>query len=106
MLDYPQTLPLDEIKAIIELVKNREVKTNLPVFAKNAWVVQGFVQKMVLGNTLSSEPNFDLFTAGEFDGVAALEKCIASEASVQLTLPWALILEWLLKLLLDSMTGK
>ena len=48
-LKYETALPLDEVKALAEMIKNKEIPTRRAEFAKHAWVFQSFVQGMTLG---------------------------------------------------------
>lgn len=111
-VDYPQSIPLNEIKIVIDLVRNGQVKSNLSAFAKNLWVVQGFAQKMLIGDgTGAAAPDFSLTAqAAHFDAVSELEKFVAKaengEAAAQISIPWDLIIQWALKYLMDLLQEK
>ncbi len=50
MIAYPQTLPLDAAALVAEIVKKREVTARKAEFAHAGWNVQGYVQKVTLGD--------------------------------------------------------
>lgn len=113
-VEYPQNLPLQEFKSVIDLVRNGQVKNNVAVFAKNVWVVQGFSQKMLLGDGSGSAvtPDFSLTSqsATSFDAIGELEKFVAKvengEAAAQISLPWDLVLQWAINYLLELLQEK
>lgn len=58
MVDYPEILPLDAAQKCIEIVKNRQINERKVEFAHAAWNVQGYAQKMLLGDkTVASSPD-------------------------------------------------
>lgn len=58
MTPYPSTLPLDAASLVAEIVKNRQVQERKREFALAAWNVQGYIQKVTLGdNVLFGTPN-------------------------------------------------
>lgn len=52
MIAYPQTLPLDAATLIAEIVKARQVTQRKAEFAHAGWNVQGYVQKVTLGEPI------------------------------------------------------
>jgi hypothetical protein len=49
MIQYPQVLPLDAAQLVAEIVKTRKVQERKMEFAHAAWNVQGYIQKVTLG---------------------------------------------------------
>lgn len=113
MVEYPQSIPLLEIKSIIDVVRNGKLKEDLPTVAKSGWIVQGFAQKMLIGepgSTPPSTPDFSLTSQSSVDIMAELEKFVAKvesgETTAQISIPWDLVAQWVLKLLLDLIQEK
>lgn len=50
MTTYPVNLPLDAVQKLIEIVKSKKLVERKAEFGLAAWNVQGFGQKMLLGN--------------------------------------------------------
>ncbi len=99
-MNYPQSLPLTEIKTVISLVKSTTVKENLPTFAHAAWVVQGYIQSSMLGNQTTDEVAFTLQSTE--NPLNILEKLVdETSVTAQANLPWALILRFIVNQLLE-----
>ncbi|MBX9652071.1 hypothetical protein K2Y11_00485 [bacterium] len=106
--DYPNVLPIEGVQEIIRIVRAGNLVTERSAFAKHAWNVQGYLQKVVLGEPAvligSASP------ASDADALAALE-CLKSRAyaaaegvtSPTLPLPVQTILTWLVNKLLESL---
>lgn len=110
MVNYPESFPLEETKDVINAVRSGTVKENLPSFAHDLWVVQGFAQKSLIGD---SGPDFSLTSQAapaDFDAVEELDKLVKQVESdtpaAQLSVPWQLILSWALKQLLDLLNDQ
>ena len=54
MTPYPTTLPLDCLTTVAEILKTRTVQTRKQEFGLCAWNVQGFIQRMTLGDPVMS----------------------------------------------------
>lgn len=111
MVDYPGSFPLDEIKSVIENVRNGTVRENIEAFAHDVWVLQGFAQKSIIGE----EPNFSLAAQSApegFEPVKELEQLVAQAESdgetvaAQASVPWQLILQWAINYLLEIIEGR
>jgi hypothetical protein len=55
MIAYPTTLPLDAAALIAEIVKSRAVKTRRAEFAQAGWNVQGYIQKVTIGEAVAPD---------------------------------------------------
>jgi len=89
---YPQQIPLDEVRTVINMIRNDQVRTNFSVFLLNAWWVQGYAQSMIP----LSAPN-TVVAQGAFDGLETLEKIASDVPSPQMSIPWELLLQWLIE---------
>lgn len=105
---YPNSFPLSELQSIVSIVRSGNLKGNINQLAFDAWVVQGFAQKSLLGAPDSKrDGEFSLFTSpveyNAFAAVAAMEAVIASadQPSAQAAVPWDLICVFILELLQD-----
>ncbi|MCC9655294.1 hypothetical protein [Rhodopirellula halodulae] len=111
-MQYPDSLPLTEIKLIIDRLRSGTVDGHLDEFAHAIWVVQGYAQKMLIGEAKTETPDapdFEL-TAQTADtseqAIQALERAIdkrqelgEGEIVTQAAIPWSLILKFLLEIL-------
>lgn len=109
-VQYPEEFPLEEVKNIVNLLRNGAVRDNVATFAHDVWVTQGYGQRVLLG---SPDPDFSLSTQSvpsESDVVEALEKAAAqAEAggpSAQASIPWELIVRWALEELTKLLTDR
>jgi len=102
---YPVDFPVAEGLEIVTIVRQGQVKAKLSTFSHRVWVLQGFAQKVGLGNPEDGSlgepiPDMSLLTSqGVTDPVDVLEKvCEAHKAGVtaQFAVPWALLLKWAL----------
>jgi hypothetical protein len=102
---YPESLPLDEIKNVVNLVRNGQVKEKVKEFAHDVWIVQGYAQGMIIGNP---DVDFSLMSQSAGDAVDALEKLAASEDTMeaQMAIPWQMILSWAVTKLLELVEEK
>lgn len=69
MTPYPVTLPLDCVTTVIDILKNKKVQERKKEFGLCAWNIQGFVQKMVLG-----DPSAVVGCDGDCDCTTELEQ--------------------------------
>jgi hypothetical protein len=124
---YPESFPVAEITTIVDLVRNGKVKDNLDDAAFAVWVVQGYGQKVLIGapngvddgagngeddgagngEDDATPPDFTLSLmkapadVDEEVALQALEALVSGDPQVQASIPWDIILPYLLKLLTD-----
>jgi hypothetical protein len=101
-MNYPEQLPVNEIRFVVDAIRKNEVKTNAQEFGRSLWVVQGYAQRMIIGSPtpVKRDPIFGIFAS--YDGLPDLEKCLeTADYSTRASLPWNLILYWLLQLLME-----
>ena len=71
MFAYPSDLPLVEIKNIVTIAKSGDVWAQKQLLLHDAWVVQGYAQKMVVG-----EPTGARLQAADQDPLVVLQKLV------------------------------
>ena len=110
MVSYPDQLPLDEIKSVINIVKSGTVKENLPTLFHDAWVIQGYAQRMLVGDpdNFSLASSEHLVAANqEKDPEAGFRQLqlLAEQdgTSAQAAIDWKEILEWLVTVLIKKL---
>lgn len=109
---YPDGFPLDNIRSLVNALRDGTVRDNLQQFAFDVWVVQGFGQKALLGapGTNDGDNGFVLMAvpaAVDTDAaMQALEALANDEPQAQASVPWELILAFLLKLLEEWLSKK
>lgn len=67
MTTYPQALPIECAQTMIRIIRDREVQTKRVEFAHCAWQVQGYVQKVLIGEPSDARQS-DLFSMTPDDG--------------------------------------
>lgn len=108
-ITYPQSLPLSEIKSVIDIVRAGQVVEKKQTFAFSLWVIQGYGQSILLG---ASEPDLVLISAqsapADFDAVVELEKLVTTSESSEPTtqglassIAWKFLAKWATEQLLD-----
>jgi hypothetical protein len=109
---YPDSFPIESIKAVIDAVKDGSAEGDVKVLAYHAWVVQGYAQKALVGEASSSDEitllSAEDVDANQADALDALEAAVSDEPQAQVTLPWNIILPFLLNLIqkwLSKQTG-
>lgn len=115
-VQYPAEFPIDNIRGIVDGVRNGNISENLDKFGYDVWVVQGFAQKALLGDPNADGggdggdgPGFVLMSAADVDDEAALQalESLASDApQAQVDIPWDLILSFLFKLLEEWLSNR
>ena len=106
MATYPSEFPLDSVKSIINIFRSGGVADNKELLAYDIWVVQGYAQKMLMGDL-----DISAFAAEEAladtDAIDELEKAAAKFESGDIVthaaVPWLFILKWALKILINSL---
>ena len=51
-LDYPADVPVEAGREIIRMVRDGTIRQDGDRFAKHAWIFQGFLQRMIVGEKL------------------------------------------------------
>jgi len=102
-MSYPETLPLFEIKTILDIVKSGSFTGKVPQLMQSIWLVQGYGQRQIFGNPTNSL----LLSSAALDPVSVLEQLVAQSAAgdipAQVSIPWNIILPWLLKLAIQAL---
>ncbi len=116
MVAYPNDLPVTEGLELVSIIRNNEIVAKKAKFAYNVWLLQGFVQKSIIGDPNSLT---DISGGGgvvltpsavpaNFDPMTALEKaCVAAQngtPQAQFSVPWKEILMWALTELSSILT--
>jgi hypothetical protein len=102
-IEYPKTLPLECVKELVRIVRERKLVQERAALASHAWHVQGYLQGRLLGDP--DQTNYATAPAGVDDDACcrALESLAADEPIVRtLPLPMEILLRWLLAKLLDA----
>lgn len=114
---YPQDLPVAEGLEIVSIIRNNEIGTKKAKFGYDVWLLQGFLQKTLLGDPAVPAPlpnNGGIVITPQvippsFDAVGSLEKlCLAHQAGTidaQFAIPWKTILQWALTELSSIIAG-
>lgn len=97
MTPYPDSLPLEEIKTIVNIIRAKEAVEKKAELAYSGWIVIGYALNKALG-----DPNFSLSAQAVGDGFVELEKLADGEINAQGLIPWTLILKYLVSMLLDE----
>lgn len=119
---YPTDVPLDEIKHLVELIRGGDLVNNKAEFAKDAWIVQGFVLVTVLGepsvgpfvgsSALVTTKTLPALVSSDADAIAVLEAIgdpVPEGVSTALPIPPELLSAlamWLIQKLLDLLNKK
>jgi hypothetical protein len=102
MTNYPDSVPLLELKSAVDIIRKGEVQAKAPTFAHDLWTIQGYGQKMLVG---SPTPDFAVISkADAFDAVGTMEKIISQaegNPTAQLDMPWRLLVRWVVDQLVD-----
>jgi hypothetical protein len=106
--DYPSLLPVHEVREIIRIVRLGTIVQEKSSFAKYAWTLQGYLQKVLLGEPtpLIGEcrelADAEVLTALESWSAQAI--ATAEDASPRtLPIPTSFILKWLVNKLLEAL---
>lgn len=99
-MSYPDGIPYSEIKAVLDIVRSGNLKASAASLAYNAWVVQGYAQKMVFG-----DPTMLLSAQSAADPLEVLNKIAESEGQLeaQLSIPWDVILKYAAQLAITAL---
>jgi len=105
-MNYPDILPLFEIKTILDIVKSGSYTGKVPQLMQSIWIAQGYGQKQVFGDPTNSL----LLSSAALDPVAVLEQLVAQSATgdvpAQVSIPWNIVLPWLLKLAIEALEAR
>ena len=101
-MNYPDSLPLTEIRNVLDIVKSGDIKGRVQDLMHDAWVLQGYLQKQMIG----SPSNLLLARQSSEDPIAVLENAVVqaetNELTAQISVPWSIVLPWLLKLIAQA----
>jgi len=106
MFAYPKDFPLVEAKNVIDIVRSGDLLGQKEALAHDAWVVQGYVQSMLIGQAPSvlAAQAADLKN-DNIEPLAALERVVADtesgSLSAQIAIPWKTILKYVIEILLS-----
>lgn len=106
-VEYPREVPIECIRELIGLLRGGDVWGRRSAFAKHLWTVQGYVQRLWLGEPISVMGEAEVLSDDE--ACAALEGWLeqARESSVAdpgMNLPSRVLLRWLVTKLLELLT--
>lgn len=105
-MTYPQDFPVEQVTSLVSLVRDGNVGDNLDVFAHDLWVVQGYAQKVFVGDPGSGVVHSQevYVKPVDFDAVETLDKLAKQAESGALASQdvgeWKWLLEWALQELL------
>jgi hypothetical protein len=83
---------------VVKILRAGTVVSNRAEFALDAWVVQGYCQKQILGAPADTQ---FVSQAAEQDPLALMESVANGEPQAQLLFPWELIASFLLKKIIE-----
>lgn len=109
-MNYPTEIPVDCVREIIRIVRDGKLLTERANFARHAWNVQGYLQRVLLG-----EPQGVIGETGPLEDASALAALAvleppaaarAEEFAIRaLPVPVSLLLRWLIEKLIESLLG-
>jgi len=110
-LKYPDSLPLDSIKEIVRIIQAGNTVPEKAALAKHLWVVQGYAQKMLVGDpdsVLVGMQNPTLVPQAMPDNlpdlVSMLEKLALAESGAEFTAQeFQVPPAWLLQLVIEKL---
>jgi hypothetical protein len=107
-VDYPKELPLECARELVRMVRRGDLVRERASFAKHVWNVQGYVQKLALGEPTDLAFPFQSLPTDE-EAAQSLEMLTeevaeGSEFARGLGLPAGILLRWLLARLLEVLT--
>jgi hypothetical protein len=97
-MNYPADVPVQEMLNVVKLLRAGTVVENRAQFALDAWVVQGYCQKQILG---APEGTQFVSQAAEQDPLTLIEIVANGEPQPHLLFPWELIASFLLKKIIE-----
>lgn len=106
MTPYPDTFPMDEIKAVVAIVQSNTISAKSAEFAHDAWVIIGYGMKYVLGSGTplvagAMPPHME-----QMHGLDALKSMIIDNPDVVQAIPpavWKAAIQFLLEVLLKAL---
>ncbi len=107
-VEYPTELPIECVRELVRIVRRGEIVRERAAFAQHAWNVQGYVQRMVMGEAVSvvgdSAPlPTDEQATSELLGLVEESREVEGVAR-GLGLPATLLLRWLLAKLIEALS--
>ena len=103
MVQYPTEIPLESIKVVIDVVRNREFKERAGDFGLAIWNAIGYAQSKVLVNN-PTVIKMRSVSLSDDQAVALLGSVTAEGNAKSLldVLPWEQVLQWLLQKALEA----
>ncbi len=106
-VEYPTELPIDCVRELVRIVRRGEIARERAAFAQHVWNVQGYVQRMVIGDAVSVVGSTMPMPSDEKATSALLglveESCEPEGVARGLGLPATLLLRWLLTKLIEAL---
>lgn len=101
MADLAYPAPgIQPIMTAIDIVRSGEVQARKAELGKAVWLVHGMVSGTVYGETVwTTEP--DVQTAMDQLAELYLQECPPAVATTARTIPWLMLIQWLLELLVN-----
>jgi hypothetical protein len=103
---YPSELPAESVREIVRIVRTNRLAEERALFALAAWNVQGFLQRLLVGEPTPLVGSIEL---SDDEGLAGLEAVAAESPTLEgvvagpLSLPAGPLLAWLVKKLLEAL---
>lgn len=82
MAAYPTELPLFELRSVLSIIQSGEIGAQKSEFAKNLWWIQGYAQKMILGEGQSLQSAAPV-SVTDAQAAEAIQKAIDSAESTE-----------------------
>lgn len=77
MLDYPEVVDLQAVTTLVDIVKNRQIMERKQEFAKAGWNVQGYLQRIFIGDPGKTLPGSSYAHSGALqDALEDLEETL------------------------------
>ena len=123
VVPYPVEVPVESVRQIVRIVSGGQLHAERSSFAKHAWIVQGFLQRQLLGDPAFPTPalagperSFDdagmcrlleasagVATAGPFAMSAVGATPVVATPIAAFPIPVQLLVRWLIEKLLERL---
>lgn len=101
MIPYPKDLPLNEIQAIVDMVRNNRVTSSRVAFAKDVWIVIGYILNESVGDQSTALQS--LMPISDETAVATLVHLHAMGKLPGSGIVWKQLLKWALQLVASQL---
>lgn len=98
-MNYPADVPVQEMLNVVKLLRSGTVIANRAEFALDAWVVQGYCQKQIIG--APADTQYVSQAADGRDPLDLMESVANGDPQAQLLFPWELIAGFVLKKIIE-----